>query len=135
MCITPDPRVKKSPIGARMGTSAIPIPVEARAMEVPARTVIAAITLPSLNVVAVARLLNRLAEFDPAIQPRSLEIFQVRRSFSTCRIRRQAVLLVQEFSDKFSLFRKRWSFIIVRQKNSLFTGKSMPRSSWTRKVS
>ena len=60
LCRTPEPSPRRSPGEARMGTSATPKPVEARTMEVPPKMVAAAITLPSLNVVAVARRLNRL---------------------------------------------------------------------------
>ena len=52
---------KASPVEAKMGINAAPIPVEARPMEVAPRVVIAVITEVSLKVAVVARRLNRFA--------------------------------------------------------------------------
>ena len=52
---------RKSPVEARMGISAVPMPVEARPMEVAPRVAIAVITEVSLKVAVVARRLNRFA--------------------------------------------------------------------------
>ena len=58
--ITADPIPSRRPVEARTTLIGMPIPVEARPMEVPPRMVIAAITEVSLKVAAVARRLKRL---------------------------------------------------------------------------
>ena len=79
LCRTPEPSPRRSPVEARMGTNATPIPVEARPMEVPPRAVIAVMTEVSLKVAAVARRLNRFASL-------SRDSTSVLRNFSSSSI-------------------------------------------------